>query len=188
MGLVAMPVPAEGESMPCPECGALGRWYWPDDQQPPPMWRPDQMHVVVTDATQAGQCPLCMQMRVLQGRKPAPRPVDPVERMAGRLEAEIRAGVARANAISGQNAAGPAALPSSVMRAIGVAVEAVLREYREAVGSTALPYPGDGADEMARLRAILWRISSGEITDWTLAACSATGNKASLTLYYPEGL
>ena len=115
-------------------------------------------------------------------------PPDPMERLAGRLEAERRAGVARAIAIGGQNAALPAALPSSVMRAIGVAVETVLREYREATGSTALPYPGDGADEMARLRAILWRISSGEITDWAVAEYSPAGKQTdTTTLYYPKG-
>lgn len=115
--------------------------------------------------------------------------VDPVERIAGQLEARIRAEVARTIAVSVHRAPLPADLPPAIMRSIGTAVDAVLREYRAAIGSTALPYPGGKGDEMAHLRAILWRINSGEVTDWGITELTEPYNEtASITLYYPTGL
>jgi hypothetical protein len=42
---------------------------------------------------------------------------------------------------------------------------------------------------MAHLRAILWRINSGEVTDWGITELTEPYNEtASITLYYPTGL
>lgn len=190
---LGFPVPPPGESAPCPACGALGRWHDPaDGTSAPPMWFADEMIVRVADAAEAGQCDTCGQWHTIQGHKPTARPVDPVERAAGLLEARIRAEVARTIALSAHRAPLPADLPPAIMRSIGTAVDAVLREYRAATGSTALPYPGGGVgSELVHLRSLLWRIASGEITDWSVASESKVGTDGAvdtLTLYYPTGL